>query len=216
MLGAVALTVFAFAVPSQAQLRDFEASVLGNTGTDVSASSVNTGGDCNCSECFFLDTYSAANATATYASSSGTLTNGSPYLVTIKGTYNVWNKIYFVAPGQGNVASAPMYPSPGGNNWAAFADWEYLFAYYKPTSPPLPLPGHIPFQGISVDGGVTYADYTPVAGQIYSSSHSYQYIVVGQGKKAVFKKVDYPTNDNGGQFKICLQKLVPCSSGYGN
>jgi hypothetical protein len=211
MIGAVALVMLAFVTPSQAQLHDFDASLTGSNGSDVTASGVGSGSSCNCSECFFLDTYSSANAPAVYANSSGTLINGTPYVITIAGTYNVWNKIYWVAPGQGSVAATPMFSSSGGQNWAAFADWEYVFAYYKPT-PPLNLPIHVVFQGISVDGGVSYVDLTPVAGQVYASNHTYQYLVVGQGKQAFFRKIDSPSNDNGGQFKICVQKLVACGS----
>ena len=223
-MGTAVLVVLATAVPAGAQIHELEKRLLGAQGSmsatiQGGSGSPNgdknaKGGSCSCSECIFLDTYDPNNTPPGefVVHTTTTLQAGTPYLVTIEGTNTVWPQSYFVAPGQGPVEAAPEYPSPGAQNWAAFADWEYLFAYYKPTTPPMPLPAHVIFQGISVDGGLTYNDLTPLGGQSYHPDHIYQYLVEGQGSQLFIRRHDYPTDDNSGQFRICVQKLNPCGS----
>ena len=163
-----------------------------------------------CSECIWMDTYDPQNATADFiVHSAATLAAGTQYLITIKGSITVWPQRYWVNPGQGIVDAAPLYPSPGAENWAAFADWEFLYGYYKPiTSISFPKP--IQAQNISLDGGVNYDHITPIGGQVFNSAHVYQYLVTGTGARAFFKRHDQPTNDNSGIFKICIQKVTVC------
>ena len=222
-LGIAVLVAVAVAAPAGAQIHQFGKTLVGAQGgmtatTQGGSGSPNgdknsTRGTCSCAECIYLDTYDPTNPQSgdLIASTTTTLQKGVPYLITIKGTYAVWPASWWVGSGQGAVEAAPQYPSPGAVNGRVVADWEYLFGWYAPT-PVLTLPVHLPFQGISLDGGITYNDYVPLGGQIYASSHVYQYLVEGQGGQAFFKKHDYPTNDNYGQFKICVQKLVPCGS----
>ena len=221
-MGAAVLVVLAAAVPASAQIHEFERKLVGaQKGMTATTQGGSRGGDtgtsCSCSECIYLDTYDPNNTPPgdLIAHTTTTLQSGVPYLVTVKGTYAVWPLSWWIGNGQGAVEPAPEFPSPGGANGRVVADFEYLFGWYAPT-PVLSLPMHLPFQGVSVDGGVTYNDLTPLAGQIYNPNHVYQYVIVGQGSQAFFKKHDYPTNDNYGQFKICVQKLVPCSSGTGD
>jgi hypothetical protein len=212
VLGIAALLALASAVPATAQIHTFEKKLLAQQGMKATVQ----GGtqSCSCVECIFLDTYDANNTPPgdLIAHTTETLQSGVPYLVTVRGTYSVWPLSWWVGSGQGAVESAPQYPSTGGQETGpVVADFEYLFGWYAPT-PVLSLPMHLPFQGVSLDGGVTYNDLTPLGGQSYHSDHVYQYLVEGQGAQAYFKKHDYPTNDNYGQFRICIQKLVPCGS----
>lgn len=222
-LGIAVLVAVAMAAPAGAQIHQFEkkfvgaqgsmsATVQGGSGSPNGDKNAN-GGTCSCAECIYLDTYDPANPTSgnLIASTTTKLQSGVPYLVTVTGTYSVWPLSWWIGNGQGAVEAMPQYPSSGTTNGRVVADFEYLFGWYAPT-PVLSLPMHLPFQGISVDGGVTYNDLTPLAGQVYAPSHVYQYLVVGQGSQAFFKKHDYPTSDNYGQFKICVQKLIPCGS----
>jgi hypothetical protein len=200
------------AVPATAQIHAFEKKLLAKQGME--ATTQGGGESCSCVECVYLDTYDGSNPASgdLIVHTNTTLENGVPYLVTVRGTYAVWPLSWWVGGGQGAVESAPQYPSTGGQETGpVVADFEYLFGWYAPT-PVLSLPMHLPFQGVSVDGGVTYNDLTPLGGQTYHSDHVYQYLVEGQGNQAYFKKHDYPTNDNYGQFRICIQKLVPCGS----
>jgi hypothetical protein len=109
-----------------------------------------------------------------------------------------------------------MFLSPavltGAQGYTGF-DWENVFAYPNNTHGNFLSGGplHTVFQGISLDNGITYYDLTPVGGQAYHASHSYQYLVEGQGKLAAFRVTDNgPHSDNYGRFRICVQKLVPC------
>ena len=222
-LSVAVLMVLATAVPAGAQIHEFGRKLLGAQGR-MSATTLggsthgdknSTGSTCSCAECIYLDTYDPTNPASgdLIASTTTTLQKGVPYLITIKGTYSVWAVSWWVGNGQGASEAAPQYPSPGTTNGRVASDWEYLFAWYMPTTPAIsPLPVHVPYQGISLDGGITYNDYVPLGGQLYSPSHVYQYLVEGQGSQAFFKKNDYPTSDNYGQFRICVQKLNPCGS----
>lgn len=215
----------AVAAPAGAQIHQFGKTLIGAQGSMSATTQGGSGspngdtnsarGTCSCAECIYLDTYDPTNPPSgnLIASTTTTLQKGVPYLITIKGTYSVWAVSWWVGNGQGASEAAPQYPSPGTTNGRVAADWEYLFAWYKPTTPAIsPLPVHVPYQGISLDGGITYNDYVPLGGQFYSPTHTYQYLVEGQGSPAFFKKNDYPTSDNYGRFRICVQKLNPCGS----
>jgi hypothetical protein len=92
------------------------------------------------------------------------------------------------------------------------SDWEYLFAYPNMDHGDFLASTqiHIVFDGISLDNGATFVDLIPLGGQVYSSTHSYGYLVEGQGMQAKFQVADSgPHSDNYGRFKICLYKLKP-------
>jgi hypothetical protein len=213
-LAVVALVTTVLVFPAKAQLHEMEKGFVSPQGKPlVSVQSVQPQCTTLCSECFWLNMYDPNNAPAGdfVVHTTLALDKGVMYLITIRGTYTVWPESWWVAPGQGAVESAPMYPSSGAENWAAFADWEFLFGYYRPiVSPSLPKP--IVWNGISLDGGVTYDYITPIGGHTYNSAHAYEYLVTGKGAKAYFWRHDYPTNDNSGMFKICVQKVTFCGS----
>lgn len=179
-----------------------------------------------CSECLFLDSYNPNNTFDPNVPGSevintvqtvNALTSGQPYLLTIKGTVSYWGFSYYTAP-IGNPALHPIYYSPAvpvGDQGDVSSDWEYLFAYPNNSHGNLFASGpvHIVFDGISLDNGATFVDLVPLGGQVYSSGHSYQYLIEGQGLQARFRVSDFgPHSDNYGVFKICIQKLNPCGS----
>lgn len=175
-----------------------------------------------CSECVWLDTYNPNNTYNTSVAgsnfinevkTSSSLLLRESYLITITGTVSYWGADVWSGSMVGAPEQPPMFSSPGqslAQTWVGL-DWEYMFAYPNDShgllfaTPPI----HAVFQGISLDNGNTYFDLTPVGGQTYSSGHSYQFLVEGQGKPAVFHTSDFgPHNDNYGRYEICVYHLV--------
>ena len=223
-------------VTAPPSLGAFQAGVVGSGGSQAGGMDVSSqgshlsygGSTCSCSECLYLDIYDPSHTQSAPAGSpwvlgpvytSGTLLAGSLYLVTVRGDVSYWNQTG-PAPSwasnpstwTGTPGNYPEYPSPGTANGKTGFDWEYVFAVpYTFTT--FPIPAHVPAEGISTDGGLTFNDYVPIAGQVYNPNHVYQYVVVGQGKKAGFRTTDTgPTSDNSGQYKICVQLLTACST----
>jgi len=210
------MVAFALAVPVSAQIHAFEAKLKAQRGGGLSAQVQSlTPVDVqqtflDCVECIFLDTYDPLNTPPgdLIAHTATVLKGGTPYLITIQGTYSVWPLYIWVGLGQGAPEPAPQFPSPGGENGLVVSDWEYLFAHYSPV-PPLVFPIRLPFESVSLDGGLTYQVLIPLGGPVYNGTdHVYQYLVEGQGNQAFFRKHDAPTNDNYGQFKICVQVVT--------
>jgi hypothetical protein len=213
VLAVAGLVALIFVPPATAQINDFEQRLAASQQA-LQAAEQSIGTKCTfCSECFTLDTYDPNNTPPgdLIAHSTTTLETGVLYLITIKGTYAVWPLSWWVGTGQGGVEPTPQFSSPGGANGPVVADWEWLFGWYAPT-PALSFPIALPFQSVSLDGGLTYGQFVPVGAQAYNPSHVYQYVVKGQNAQVFFKKHDFPTNDNYGVFKICIQKLTPCGT----
>jgi hypothetical protein len=219
-----------------ASLGDLQSRMVGSDavqtrGMNASAQWYNSNGDLKCSECFYLDAYDPPHTGSAPTGSpwilgpvftSGNLTSGKLYLVPIRGAVSYWAQTgpatSWASPPAtwtGTLGNPPPYPSPGTANGYTGFDWENVFAIPYAFSD-FPIPAHLPAEGISVDGGVTFTDYIPVGGQVYHSNHVSQYLLVGQGKKAGFRITDTgPTSDNSGRYKICLQLLSACGSSDG-
>jgi hypothetical protein len=178
-----------------------------------------------CEECLYVDTYSPAHSVGAPAGSfwvpntnhtNYILASGTLYLVTVRGAISLWfpelwtdASLYFF----GTPGSSPEYPTAGVTNGKTGWDFEFLFAYMwgDDQGAGLALPYNYAKQNMSIDGGITWHDFTPIGGEVYSPSHVYRYAVEGQGKQAYFRFTDTgPTVDNYGRFYICIQKLVPC------
>ena len=192
-------------------------------------------GDPNCEcpppKCVFLDVFDPDHdsglgappggwilpAGSSNGVSVGVLTAGKPYLVTITGTvsyfamhgFHSWDWLPILG-----TPVLPLYLSDGPGAPApslqekTSQNFECGFAF--PTWPGSPafgwtLPIHAPLGRVSLDGGVTFSDRTPI-GPVCSPSHTYQYLLMGEGKEAFFRTQDTgPTNDNYGKFKICVE-----------
>jgi hypothetical protein len=220
----------ATAAPS---LGSFQSGVIGSAASKAGVLSATTqgvnfnpGSYCSCSECLYLDIYDPSHTDSAPVGSpwvlgpvytTNNLQAGKLYLVTVRGDVSYWSQTgpapsWASDPGTwtGTPGNPPRYPSPATANGYTGFDWEYVFAVPYPFDD-FPVPAHVPAEGISVDGGATFLDYVPVGGQVYHSDHTYQYIVVGQGKKAGFRTTDTgPTSDNSGRYKICVQLLTAC------
>lgn len=163
-------------------------------------------------ECLFLETYNptdpATHVTETQMT-DGILQNGHLYQIVISGTASYWDPTVWYGP-IGAPEPAPMFPSLAGNQTGLVGiDWEYLFGYPDPTFT-LALPMHFTYGLISIDGGGVFSNPTPITGSDYRPSHTYTFVVVGQGQKAAFQRIDLgPSHDNYGRFNICVSQLVP-------
>lgn len=179
-----------------------------------------------CYECLFLDLYNSKNTydpnipgseIINVAQSAHVLTLGQPYLIKIQGTVSYWAYSSYTAP-DGTPEPHPMFYSPSVSSVLqgdVASDWEYQFAYPNMSHYPLfPAgPKHVVYGGISINNGATFADLVPLGGQLYSSSHSYSYLVEGQGLQAKFQVSDAgPHSDNYGEFKVCIYKLQPVTN----
>jgi hypothetical protein len=171
------------------------------------------GKSCTCSECLWVDTYNPNNPSDHVTDkefTTGVLQSGVLYEVEISGTASYWAPDMWIAP-EGTPGSAPMFPSLAGDMTGPVGiDWEYLYSYPDQTFT-LSLPYHYQYGLVSLDGGLTFVDIVPAGGQTYQGSHVYQYVVVGQGQKAAFERIDQgPSFDNYGRFKVCVYRLSAC------
>ncbi len=197
--------------------------------TQSNGGRANTAGQEGNEECLFLDSYnpintydgSVASALINTVQTTNTLTAGQPYVINITGTVSYWGASYYTAP-VGSPEPYPMFLSPAvapALQGDVASDWEYLFAYPNNSHGNLFVsgPGHIPYQGISLDDGATFEDLVPLGGQFYTPSHSYSYLVEGQGQQAEFNISDFgPHDDNYGMYKICIRQAASCvyTQGY--
>jgi hypothetical protein len=171
------------------------------------------GKTCGCSECLWVDTYNPNDPSSHITDqelTKGVLASGVLYEIEISGTASYWDPDIWTNP-EGSPEAAPMFPSLAGDITGPVGiDWEYLFAYPNQTFT-LSLPYHYQYGLISLDGGLTFSDLTPVGGQTYQGTHVYDYVVVGQGQKAGFERIDQgPSHDNYGRFKVCIYRLSAC------
>jgi hypothetical protein len=180
----------------------------------------------SCSQCLYLDTYNAINTYVGGSSgtevvntitTSGVLTAGQPYLITVSGTSSYWAVPVWTGTTIGSPEPAPMFLSPAvltASQGDVGFDWEYIFAYPNTSHGDFLSGGPVEvyYQGISLDNGATFQQLTPIAGQVYNPQHVYQFVVIGQGQNAQARTSDFgPHNDNYGRYKICFQRLIPCT-----
>ncbi len=146
---------------------------------------------------------------------SGTtaLVTGGKYLITVQGTYSVWNE----ALGNGSPESNAMFPgsTSGRTSTQVGLDAETRFA--TPTDHLHPLTHQTDFQ-ISLDGGVTFAHIEPDDGPHTSpnANHLYSYTVIGQGDVPQVRVQDGGVfTDNYGKLSITVQALDTAGIGGG-
>lgn len=162
----------------------------------------------------FIDTYNPADPTNHVTDTkftTGVLKAGTLYEVVISGTASYWDPSVWYAP-QGAFEAAPTFPSlAGAMTGPVGIDWEYLFGYPDNTIS-ISFPFHYQYGLISLDGGATWFDNVPIDGQTYQASHEYRYVVVGQGQKVGFQRIDQgPSHDNYGRFKVCVHAISVCN-----
>jgi hypothetical protein len=172
---------------------------------------------------FSLDSYHAWKRNHTPPATSSVKLQHALYVATVQGTFSYYGAINYAVPQPpwsivcGTPEGSPQFGSAGGSGQVGF-DAEFVFA--RPWTPPLcaqaKLPAHwINFQMKVGTGG--WAHPTPLAASAApSSSHAYEYAVVGQKRHHVaFRLFDIDTRDNYGSLKISLRNATAadCSGG---
>lgn len=155
-------------------------------------------------EQLFVSTLDAAGTT-----SATVLTAGVEYLVTIQGTYSLWNELLDV----GTPNAAAMFPTAGGNprvTTQVGVDPDCVFA--APSDGNVPL-GHI--VNLVWDLGAGFQHLEPIGGPFSTPqpSYLYSYKVIGQGHPVTIKITDQPGAyvDNYGELRVLIQS--PAAAG---
>jgi hypothetical protein len=174
-----------------------------------------------CKECLYLDTYDPSHTTNAPAGNpwvigpvytSAILEKGKAYIITVAGESSFWWQSVWTSAASfsGTPGTYPTYPSPGTTNGYTGFDFECLFAYPGTIGVPILFTA----QTISLDGGSTWHDLPIMGGETCHASHTYQFLVEGQGKTAGFRVTDSgPGIDNSGRYRICVQCLIACEFG---
>lgn len=164
-------------------------------------------------EAFMVDT-----RVSTGAQSTTVLANGVNYLVSVQGTYSLWN----AALGVGTPEPDAQYPTSGGEvrvSTQVGLDAECCFAAQSPLTPP-PAIGHVNYMKFDLGGGAGFTHVEPYDGSHSTpvSDHFYTYNLTGTGH--VLKcKMDDPGgaglyHDNYGNFLVTIY-AIPGSGGGG-
>ncbi len=150
----------------------------------------------------WLDSQSGTPITST-----AVLERGTPYLLTMKGTYSAWGSLAIPGANSGKTEPAPMFPSPKGANQQVGIDPEFVFAWPKGSGlerSPEPAPLRNSTIEVSLDGGKTWKHPTSTA-PFNATDHAYNYELAGDGSALQVRLVDNPHSDNYGRVQISVQ-----------
>lgn len=155
-------------------------------------------------ETLFLDTPVAS------VSTSGVLASSVQYLITVQGTFSVWN----LALDVGTPNADAMFPGSvvGRVSTQVGLDAETIFAWPHTT---VHTAGHNNAFQINLGSGFVHMEPEGGPYSVAQSNYLYRYNVTGQGAVASFRLVDAPTTDNYGKLQIVVQSFGGSSSGGG-
>jgi hypothetical protein len=141
--------------------------------------------------------YDVRNASVT---ASTVLKAGTSYLVSVQGTFSIWNLDLDTGAPQPN-ALFPPSTTAGRVSLEVGLDAETLFAY--PSSHPHVVGHSSSFQ---IDLGSGFAHVEPFGGSYATPQPDwfYSYTLVGQGSAPSFRLLDSPSADNYGLLKITI------------
>lgn len=132
------------------------------------------------------------------------LKRGTPYLVTMKGTYSTWSGRFAPGAKSGQPESAPMFTSPKGANKEVGFDPEFIFAWPKGSALERisePSPRRNSSIEVSLDGGKTWSHPSSTA-TFNTTGHEYNYKLMGDNNALQVRLVDKPYTDNYGRVQI--------------
>lgn len=156
-------------------------------------------------EQFFYDTSTAS------VSSSTVLASGVEYLITVQGTYSLWN----VALDTGTPNADAMFPGSvaGRVSTQVGLDPDTIFAYPSAVYPG-PL-GHASIFELNLGSGFVYV--APVGGPFATpqTNYLYRYQVTGAGATLGVRVRDNPFTDNYGKLQVTIEGVSGGSSGGG-
>ncbi len=142
---------------------------------------------------------------ATPIRSAAVLKRGTPYLLTMQGTYSTWGNIATPGAKSGKPESAPMFKSPKGANLQVGLDPEFVFAWPKGSGlersqEPSPRRNTGSIE-ISLDGGKTWKHPSSTA-PFNATDHKYTYELMGDDNVVQVRLLDKPHADNYGRLQI--------------
>ena len=146
-------------------------------------------------ETLFLD-----SAVGTITSST-VLASGQSYVITVQGTYSLWN----LALAQGTPDANAMFPGSvaGRVSTQVGVDAECVFAFPTGNHPTL---GHTNAFQVNLGSGASHIEPSGGPFATRQPGNLYTYPVVGRGSAATFTIADTPIADNYGLLRIMIQE----------
>jgi hypothetical protein len=135
------------------------------------------------------------------------LKQGTPYLLTMQGTYSTWGSLATPGANSGKPEPKPMFPSPKGSNSLVGIDPEFVFAWPKGSGlerSPEPSPRRVSTIEVSLDGGKTWKHPASTA-PFNATDHAYNYELAGGDNALQVRLIDRPYGDNAGRVRISVQ-----------
>lgn len=138
------------------------------------------------------------------------LVSGQPYVITVQGTYSVWNEVLNVGTPNANA----MFPgsTAGRVSTEVGIDAETIFAYPSDANAHI---GHTDILQMNTGSGYTHVE--PQGGPYATPqpNYLYRYSITGAGSAISFKINDTPLVDNYGKLQITIQGTSGQASGGG-
>jgi hypothetical protein len=138
------------------------------------------------------------------------LTDGQPYLITVRGTMSVWTSSAWDSVCLGTPEDEPIYPTSASTEGKVGMDPAYYFAIKSP-SPLCTSFGYTPYPVAKFTyqsgSGADWSRPRPLIDEYNVDTHSYQYLIVGTGTPANLSIHDYPCTDNYGKFFVTVEEI---------
>lgn len=156
-------------------------------------------------EQLFLSSLSPTGVT-----SASILADGHPYLITVQGTYSLWNELLNV----GTPEADAMFPTSGGSRITTEVGVDPDVAFAVPSDGHIPV-GHTAALLMDLGSGPEHVE--PVGGPYTTPQpgHLYSYQVIGQGQPVTLTIADSGGfSDNYGELRVIIQ--LPGGGGGGS
>ena len=141
------------------------------------------------------------------------LTAGKPYVVTVKGTFSLYNRSWIRSKGRcGRALARPHYRSRGVENGPVGADAVYVFAEKRRQCR---LAGGTPFTwaGLQVSVGGRFTELDALLDDVdvtgVRADHTYRFAVMGRGARMKVRMRDPNTQDNYGRLRFTQRRARP-------
>ncbi len=161
----------------------------------------------------WLDTYNSAGAYPTVFSITP-LEAQKSYKITIHGTWSIWPSAHWTNqddPPVGSYEEAPIYPGQDGGEKTGRVGVDAFWGFacvlgedYARQMNWWPLPGQF-WLRVSLDNGGSWSSSVRPMNDVYTATHNYELIVVGQGEKIGVRIPDLAADDNYGMLKIRIE-----------
>jgi hypothetical protein len=143
------------------------------------------------------------------------LAAGKPYVVTVKGTFSLYNRSWVRPRGRcGTPLRRPQFRSRGVENGPVGADAVFVFAEKRRQCR---LAGGTPYTwaGLQVAVGGRYSELDGLLHDLTGprADHAYRFAVTGRGARMRIRMRDPNTQDNYGRLRFTLRRARPDECG---